>query len=95
MFVRSCIDDYGGQVVKGRGDGFMVAFTRQEQAVRCGLDVQRALSDGARWMRQETIRVRIGIHVGGAVHRSGDVVGRNIQWRHAWRQAAGGEVLVS
>ncbi len=34
--VRRHVDAHDGYVVKSQGDGFMVAFARPEQAVRCG-----------------------------------------------------------
>lgn len=82
---------HSGYVVKSQGDGFMIAFARPEQAVRCGLDMQRELAK-----RPNGIRVRIGIHEGKSVRRGDDLFGRNVAMAARVAAAAqGGEVLVS
>lgn len=69
----------------------MVAFAHPEQAVRCGVDIQRSLAK-----RPNGIRVRIGIHVGKSVRRGDDLFGRNVAMAaRAAAQAEGGEILVS
>lgn len=85
-----------GHVVKSQGDGYMVAFARAEQAVRCGVDIQEAvLRDGKR-KRHEEIRVRIGIHMGRSVRRGEDLFGRNVAMAaRVAAQAEGGQILVS
>ncbi|MEV7429665.1 adenylate/guanylate cyclase domain-containing protein [Nocardioides sp. NPDC092400] len=95
QLVRSRVERHAGHVVKTQGDGFMVAFSTAEQAVRCATSVQRALDRGRRGGRVP-VAVRIGIHQGDVVHRDNDIFGRNVA--HAARVAAlaeGGEVLVS
>ena len=71
--VRRHVKTHSGHVVKSQGDGFMVAFAQPEQAVRCSLDIQRALR-----RQPNTFRVRIGIHVGKSVRRGDDLFGRNV-----------------
>jgi adenylate cyclase len=85
-----------GHVVKSQGDGYMVAFARAEQAVRCSIEVQDALSKDAQRRRHEEIRVRIGIHMGRSVRRGDDLFGRNVAMAaRVAAQAEGGEILVS
>src|SRR6476660_5320259 len=89
--IRRYVKSHHGHVVKSQGDGFMIAFAEPEQAVRCSVDVQRALR-----RRPNGIKVRIGIHVGKSVRRGDDLFGRNVAM--AARVAAladGGEILVS
>lgn len=89
--VHRLVDRHDGYVVKSQGDGFMIAFTRPEQAVRCGIDIQRSLQK-----RPNDIRVRIGIHVGKSVLRGDDLFGRNVAMAaRVAGQADGGEILVS
>lgn len=89
--VRRHVERHAGHVVKSQGDGFMVAFARPEQAVRCALDIQEALS-----RRRNNIRVRIGIHTGKSVLRGDDVFGRNVAMAaRVAAQADGGQILVS
>jgi adenylate cyclase len=82
---------HAGHVVKSQGDGFMIAFAQPEQAVLCGIDIQRELRQ-----RHNGIRVRIGIHTGKSVRRGDDLFGRNVALAARVAAAAdGGEVLVS
>ncbi|PXX71186.1 class 3 adenylate cyclase [Nocardia tenerifensis] len=94
--IRHRVAKCGGHIVKSQGDGFMIAFAEPEQAVRCGLDIQAALGNGAKSMGREHVRVRIGIHMGKSVRRGDDLFGRNVAMAaRVAGQANGGEVLVS
>jgi len=85
-----------GHVVKSQGDGYMIAFARAEEAVRCGIDVQRALGNNGKRRRDEDIRVRIGIHMGRSVRRGDDLFGRNVAMAaRVAAEAVGGQILVS
>ncbi len=89
--VHRHVDNHRGYVVKSQGDGFMVAFGKPEQAVRCAVDIQRSLAK-----HPNGIRVRIGIHVGKSVRRGDDLFGRNVAMAARVAGAAdGGEILVS
>jgi class 3 adenylate cyclase len=89
--VRKHVKQHSGHVVKSQGDGFMVAFAQPDQAVRCSVDVQRALR-----RRPNGIRVRIGIHMGKSVRRGDDLFGRNVAMAaRVAGEAEGGEILVS
>jgi class 3 adenylate cyclase len=94
--VQGLVKQRSGHVVKSQGDGFMIAFARAEQAVRCGIDVQNALEQDAKRTRHEEIRVRIGIHMGRSVRRGDDLFGRNVAMAaRVAAQAVGGQILVS
>lgn len=94
--VQRLVQRRSGHVVKSQGDGFMIAFARAEQAVRCGIDVQDALNQGAKHKRHGELRVRIGIHMGRSVRRGDDLFGRNVAMAaRVAAQAVGGQILVS
>jgi len=94
--ISGLVKQRSGHVVKSQGDGYMIAFARAEQAVRCGIDVQHALHKSAKRKREEDIRVRIGIHMGRSVRRGDDLFGRNVAMAaRVAAQAVGGEILVS
>jgi class 3 adenylate cyclase len=94
--VQGLVRRRSGHVVKSQGDGFMIAFSRAEQAVRCGIDVQDALHQEAKRKRREEIRVRIGIHMGRSVRRGDDLFGRNVAMAaRVAAEAVGGQILVS
>ncbi|MET0820765.1 MAG: adenylate/guanylate cyclase domain-containing protein [Aeromicrobium sp.] len=93
--LTKAIERHRGQVVKTQGDGFMVAFAQASEAVTAACDIQRALAKVGRG-RLAGVRVRIGAHRGSAVHRDGDLFGRNVAFAaRVAAQADGGEVLVS
>jgi adenylate cyclase len=94
--VRKLVKERSGHVVKSQGDGFMIAFAKAEQAVRCSIDMQHALQRDAQRKRHNGIRVRIGIHMGRSVRRGDDLFGRNVAMAaRVAGQAGGGEILVS
>ncbi|MEY8014974.1 adenylate/guanylate cyclase domain-containing protein [Mycobacterium servetii] len=94
--VSGLVRRHSGHVVKSQGDGFMIAFSRPEHAVRCGVDVQRALCTASKRKHHDAIRVRIGIHMGRSVRRGDDLFGRNVAMAaRVAAQAVGGEILVS
>ncbi|ORB74294.1 adenylate/guanylate cyclase domain-containing protein [Mycobacterium scrofulaceum] len=94
--VSDLVQRWSGHVVKSQGDGFMIAFARADQAVRCGIDLQHALLKDAKRKRNNEIRVRIGIHMGRSVRRGDDLFGRNVAMAaRVAAQAVGGEILVS
>ncbi|EUA11197.1 adenylate and Guanylate cyclase catalytic domain protein [Mycobacterium kansasii 732] len=76
--IHELVERRSGHVVKSQGDGFMVAFARAEQALRCAIDIQDALHREAKRKRRNGIRVRIGIHMGRSVRRGDDLFGRNV-----------------
>lgn len=94
--VSGLVKRRSGYVVKSQGDGFMIAFARAEQAVRCGIDLQSELHRNAKRKRHEDIRVRISIHMGRSVRRGDDLFGRNVAMAaRVAAQAVGGQILVS
>jgi class 3 adenylate cyclase len=93
--VRRRVDANDGHIIKSQGDGFMIAFAEPVRAVRAAVAIQRDLA-GDRKLRAVPIRVRIGIHAGVAVHRDGDLFGRNVALTARVASAAdGGEILVT
>lgn len=94
--VRRLVNKYDGHVVKSQGDGFMVAFADPAAAVNCAVAMQQQLVRDAKRPRHNSIRVRIGIHMGKSVRRGDDLFGRNVAMAaRVAGQADGGEILVS
>jgi adenylate cyclase len=94
--IEKAVAAHSGHVIKTQGDGFMVAFAEASEAVGAACDVQRRLAGLRPGSRLSGIRVRIGAHRGSAVHRDGDLFGRNVAYAaRVAAQAEGGEVLVS
>ena len=94
--VTRAVGRHDGYVVKSQGDGFMVAFADAGSAVSAAADVQRRIARVRPGSRLAGVAVRIGVHHGSAVHRDGDLFGRNVAYAaRVAAQAEGGEVLVS
>ena len=84
---------FGGAVVKGQGDGFMLAFSAAGSAAACAAAIQRSLSAG--WAGVP-VAVRVGMHSGNAKVEGGDFFGRTVVIAARISGAAsGGEILAS
>jgi class 3 adenylate cyclase len=91
--VRQQTGLFGGTVVKGQGDGFMLAFSAAGAAAACAVAIQRSLSSG--WTGIP-VAVRVGMHSGNAKVEGGDFFGRTVVIAARISSAAsGGEVLAS
>jgi class 3 adenylate cyclase len=93
---RRHLREQDGYEVKNQGDGFMLVFPSPAGALRCAIEVQRALAGRAAASPEERIRVRMGLHTGEAIAEEGDFFGRNVVLAaRIAAQARGGEILVS
>jgi class 3 adenylate cyclase len=94
--VRGAVARHAGREVNVQGDGFMVAFGGVARALRCAVDIQRALGDRVPTDDGERIAVHIGIHTGDAVVEGDDFLGHTVIVASRLADAAGpGEILVS
>jgi adenylate cyclase len=70
----------GGRIVKLMGDGSLVEFRSVVDAVRCAVEVQKAIAernDGT--VPERRIALRIGIHVGDVIEEAhGDLMGDGV-----------------
>jgi len=73
------ISEHRGHVVKNTGDGMLAAFNSVVDAVRCALDVQRAMAErNAGMPGDRRIDFRIGINVGDVIIDGGDIFGDGV-----------------
>ncbi|MDA4127213.1 MAG: tetratricopeptide repeat protein [Thaumarchaeota archaeon] len=72
--IRPMLVKYGGREVKTMGDAFLVEFESALAATECAAEVDKVLQKYDE-SAPESIRVRIGIHVGDVIHEGGDVYG--------------------
>ena len=84
--IRSVVNEHGGEVVEGTGDGFFLSFPDSRSALSAAVAVQRALADHRR-KAGFAPRVRIGVHATQAIHDGTDYVGVGI---HAAARIAAG-----
>jgi adenylate cyclase len=67
-----------GRVFKTMGDGFFAEFPSVADAVDCGREIQRAVSETGRAVVDEPLAMRMGIHVGTVTDVSGDLTGHSL-----------------
>ncbi len=87
--------EHGGTVVKGLGDGFMLAFTSARTAMTASQAIQDRIAETFN-DPGSPIHVRIGIHTGEALRDADDLFGHAVNYAARVAGAAtGGEILVS
>ncbi|WP_299356767.1 adenylate/guanylate cyclase domain-containing protein [uncultured Shimia sp.] len=64
--------NYGGEVLKRMGDGWILSFPGVEAALNCAEEVQTGLAD------HEVIKLRIGCHIGEIVEDEDDFYGNGV-----------------
>jgi class 3 adenylate cyclase len=93
--LRELIEAEGGEVIKQTGDGYFAAFETAAAALDAAVAIQRALDE------HEPLApdIRIGLHTGGAFHKTDDDPDYAGQGVHMAARigalAGGGEILVS
>ena len=79
--VRQLIDlnirKYGGRFARSTGDGTLVEFGSALDAVRCGLDIQRGLTE-RQADEPDRVRLRIGINTGDVLADDRDIYGNSV-----------------
>ena len=75
--LKKIVENHGGRVIKNIGDAIMACFDSCEQSVQATVEMQRKLreANSSKTEEEQQARVRIGVHYGQAIVRSGDVFG--------------------
>jgi adenylate cyclase len=77
--VNPKIAEHRGRVVKNTGDGFLAEFASVVDAVRCAVEVQRAMGDrNAETPEDKRITFRIGINLGDVIAEEHDIFGDGV-----------------
>jgi class 3 adenylate cyclase len=93
--LRELIEAEGGEVIKQTGDGYFAAFHSVASALDAAVAIQRSLDE------HEPLApdVRIGVHTGGAFHKSdddADYAGQGVHMAaRIGAHAQGAEILIS
>jgi adenylate cyclase len=70
---------YRGRVIKSTGDGFLVEFASVVDAVRCAVEMQRAMAErNAALLPERRIEFRIGINLGDIIADDHDIFGDGV-----------------
>ena len=71
--------EHRGRIVKTTGDGALVEFASAVDAVRCAMEIQRAMAErNALIPEDHRIEFRIGINVGDIIIDDGDIYGDGV-----------------
>jgi TolB-like protein/class 3 adenylate cyclase/Tfp pilus assembly protein PilF len=77
--VEPKIGEHSGRVVKNTGDGMLAEFPSVVDAVRCAVELQRAMTDREAGMPEDRrIRFRIGINLGDVIVEDDDIFGDGV-----------------
>jgi adenylate cyclase len=78
-FLDAKIAEHRGRVVKRTGDGVLIEFASAVDAARCGMEIQRGMSErNATVPPDRRIELRIGIHVGDIIIEEDDIFGDGV-----------------
>src|SRR3954471_23722218 len=73
------ITEHRGRIVKTTGDGMLVEFVSVIDAVRCAVDIQRAMIDrNAGIPADKRVEFRVGINVGDIISDANDIYGDGV-----------------
>lgn len=94
--LTQAFESHGGNVLKDKGDGFIVTFANPVKAAEAAVAAQRSLADAAWPEAIGELKVRIAINTGIVEPRDGDYYGPEIN-RTARLESLGhgGQILIS
>jgi adenylate cyclase len=73
------VREHNGRIVKTTGDGMLVEFSSVVDAVRCAVEIQRAMFDrNAEEPEDKRITFRVGVNLGDVIADSGDIYGDGV-----------------
>jgi len=73
------IAEQRGRIVKTTGDGMLVEFSSVVDAVRCALEIQRAMIDGnAEIPEDQRITFRVGVNLGDVIIDGDNIYGDGV-----------------
>ncbi len=74
QLLRPLFSKHGGREIKTMGDAFLAEFGSALEAVLCAVDIQGTVHS-RNLERGESLRIKVGIHLGDVIHQAGDVLG--------------------
>src|SRR5438270_1403704 len=97
QLLREIFPRFNGTEIKTIGDAFLIEFNSALEAAQCAIEIQRTLAKRNHDVSADRrIELKIGIHIGDAVHRGGDVYGDGVNIASRIERLAGaGGICVS
>lgn len=81
---------YNGDIIQYYGDGTLSIFSSSVEAIKCGIEMQRA------FQKEPSIPVRIGVHVGDIIKTESDIIGDAVNVASRIESlAVAGSILIS
>jgi TolB-like protein/class 3 adenylate cyclase len=79
QLIEPKISEHHGRIVKTTGDGILVEFSSVVDAVRCAVELQRAMADrNAETADDKQITFRVGINLGDVIADGDDIYGDGV-----------------
>jgi len=93
--VKPVVKDFGGRVIKGMGDAYLVTFRSPTNSILCGLEIQKKLKErNERVDKEEEFTASIGVSSGEVYERGGDIFGEAVNLASRIQSKAGaGDIL--
>jgi tetratricopeptide (TPR) repeat protein len=77
--IRVLTTKFDGKIIRSLGDSFIIDFSNTVNAVKCAIEVQKRLWNFNRDKSESnTIKIRIGIHVGEVMFSGEEVLGEGV-----------------
>jgi hypothetical protein len=73
------IKEHRGRIIKNTGDGMLAEFSSVVDAVRCAVEMQRAMADrNAETVEDKRVTFRVGINLGDMIAEKDDICGDGV-----------------
>jgi len=95
--IKPPVKNFGGKIIKGMRDAFLITFHSPTNAVLCGIEIQKRIEDrNEKEGAKEKFDARVGISSGEVYERGGDIFGEPVNLASRVQSLAeGGQVIFS
>jgi predicted ATPase/class 3 adenylate cyclase len=92
--LKDAVEGNNGEIVKSTGDGILASFDNPSDGINAAIACQRGMR-AETWPKQfANLAIRIGLHLGDAEHRDGDLFGSDVNRAARIMGAAHGNQIV-
>jgi class 3 adenylate cyclase len=77
--VKPVVKNFGGKIIKGMGDAFLITFHSPTNSVLCGIEIQKRIEDRNQNVGvKDKFEARVGVSSGEVYERGGDIFGEPV-----------------